>query len=164
MRQFSNNGSMYGNVIAFARFNTSRQASSCQLTLSALFDTIKEKVDALYERGRGQADLSDLAKVYEQYGFRNENGWEQEHVILVSENEVAWPLSFGVRKSDVEDLLHAMEPQSIEFHDLHEPIEEWQLYPMPELAISFDEADEVDMNEYFEDDEYLGNPPKRVIH
>ncbi|MBN2528127.1 MAG: hypothetical protein JXR76_17175 [Deltaproteobacteria bacterium] len=155
---------MFGNVVVVARFTTSRQARSCQMTLTTLFNTIARKVDDLFKKGDGQADLGELAEIYAQYGFRNENGWEQEHPVMVHENEVAWPLSFGVRRSDVEDLLQAMEPQSIEFHDFQEPIEEWQLYPLPEMIAFMDELDELADDHMPEDDEYLGNPPKRVIH
>ena len=155
---------MFGNVVVVARFTTSRQARSCQLTLTTLFDTIAQNVDELYEKGDGQATLSELSKIYSHYGFRNENGWEQEHAIMVSDNEVAWPLSFGVRKSDVEDLLQAMEPQSIEFHDFKETFEEWQLYPIPEMMPFIDEIDEFEDTRLFEDEEYPGSPPKRVIH
>ncbi|MBN2341922.1 MAG: hypothetical protein JXX29_02160 [Deltaproteobacteria bacterium] len=164
MRPFSNNEEIFNSIIAIARFTTSRQAKSCQLTLTTLFNTIAQKVDALFEQGNGQAELSALAAIYEQYGFRNENGWEQEHPIMVSDNEVAWPLSFGVRKRDVEDLLQAMEPQSIEFHDMHEPSEDWQMYPVPEMIGFIDDTDDLDFDTYFEDEEYLGNPPKRIIH
>lgn len=164
MKPFSNSEDNFNNVIVVVRFTTSRQAKSCQVTLSTLFSTISQKVDALYKKGNGQAEITELAEIYSQFGFRNENGWEQEHAIMLSENEVAWPLSFGVRRSDVEDILQAMEPQSIEFHDFQESVEEWQMYPMPELVAFSEESDELDFEDVFEDDEYLGNPPKRIIH
>ena len=164
MRSNSRNEEIFGNVVVVARFTTSRQARSCQLTLTTLFDTIAQKVDELYEKGDGQATLSALSQIYAHYGFRNENGWEQEHAIMVSENEVAWPLSFGVCKSDVEDLLQAMEPQGIEFHDFKESVEEWQLYPVPEMMPFVDDIDDFEDTRLFEDEEYPGSPPKRVIH
>lgn len=165
MRSVPKNDESFGNVVVVARFTTSRQARSAQLTLTTLFDTIDARVDELFEKGQGQATLSELASIYAQYGFRNENGWEQEHPIMVSDNEIAWPLSFGVRKSDVEDLLQAMEPQSIEFHDLKESVEEWQLYPMPEMGPFLDDViDDYANDPFFEDDEYPGSPPKRMIH
>ena len=155
---------MFGNVVVVARFTTSRQARSCQMTLTTLFNTISRKVDELFEKGGGQADLAELAEIYSQYGFRNENGWEQEHPVMVHENEVAWPLSFGVRRSDVEDLLQAMEPQSIEFHDFKESLEEWQMYPIPEMMPFLDDLEDFADDHLFEDDEYPGSPPKRIIH
>ena len=85
-------------TIVLVRFATPRQARACHMTLIALFDRIETRVDELFEAGGGEATLAEVAAVYEEFGFSNDNGWEQEHEISLSGNEVVWPLSYGARR------------------------------------------------------------------
>ena len=128
----SSSDDFFSSTVVLVRFAQARDARSCQLTLDALFDRIREEVREVFKTGEGEATLEEIASVYADYGLTNENGWEQNHEILLSGNDVIWPLSFGVRRQDVEDLLSTMEPQGIEFHDVGDDVEQWRLYPIPE--------------------------------
>jgi hypothetical protein len=90
-----------------AQFRDETQAETvCEAINDAVFSAARE-VDTLFEAQGGVANIADVARIYQRYGFRNESGWQQYSPVLTDGQMVVWEIPEGMDIHEAEQLIAA---------------------------------------------------------
>ena len=150
-------------TVIIGRFGNREEAVQGKDALETLFDDLKREVDELFTAQGGEAQASDISRIYAKRGLRNEICWEQELPMLINGEDVAWALPAGVFLEDAENLFWNIGARDVAIHQQSTEAEDWRAAPHPMFMSIPGEEDALYEDEY-EDQPTLVTARKRTIH
>jgi hypothetical protein len=145
-----------------ARFSDAAMAETAKIAISQVLKSAEAEVADLFKLQDGVANTADISKIYTQYGFVNDIGWQQEQPLIAHREELVWDIPEGLVLEEAQVLLAALGAQIIDV-GIMETEESWRSAPHP--AVGFPMDDEFDFSELDEEDLVRETLPiKKILH
>ena len=126
----------------------------------ALYNAARE-VDKLFTKQNGKADIADVSKIYDRYGFRNDSGWQQIVPLEAVDKIVTWDIPEGMLIHEAEQLLTVLGAETI---TIEGEKDDELLRQVPHPAALF--LSELDETIELDEEELLGvlTEEKKILH
>lgn len=126
----------------------------------ALYNAARE-VDKLFSKQNGTAEIADVSRIYDRYGFRNDSGWQQLVPLETDEKVVTWDIPEGMLIHEAEQLLTVLGAETI---TLESEKDDELLRQVPHPAALF--LSELDDAIELDEEEILGVlvEEKKILH